>query len=91
MTSHLLLTTLLYLPNSEKRTLTIDELIEKGIVGTWLYRDGSEEGECARVVAGWLGRKDEEGFASILGGLGVTRVFGVSLHSLRSVLYTIDT
>ena len=85
MTSHLLLTTLLYPPNTEKRTLTIDELIDKGIVGTWLYRDGGEEGECARVVAGWLGREDEEGFASILGGLGVTRAFGVSLNSFRSM------
>ncbi|KAL7409619.1 hypothetical protein BDY24DRAFT_402453 [Mrakia frigida] len=87
--AHLHLTTLLYPVNSKKRTESIDELIEKGVVGTWVYRTGGEEGECARTVSKWLGTKGEDGFVGVLGGLGVTRVLGTLLPSLLLPLTTL--
>lgn len=79
-----MLTCLLYAPNSKERFGAIEELIERGIVGAWVYRPGGEEGECARAVAEWLsprGAYEEENKSPIHIWCGwiVVRNLGVSL------------
>ncbi|CED84105.1 Protein of unknown function DUF2454 [Phaffia rhodozyma] len=87
LTNHLALTELLYPMNSQAKTDALDELIERGLVGTWIYRTGGEEGEGAREIATWL-RGGE--LVRVLGDLGTVRVLGIILPSLLLPLGTLS-
>lgn len=79
MRTYLSLAILLYAPNSVERSRAIDELIYKGMVLVYTYRQGGELGSEAREIASWLATGS---LWSALGSIGTVRHLGPLLSSL---------
>jgi hypothetical protein len=77
--TYLSLATLLYAPNSAEWSRAVDELIDKGIIAIYTYRQGGELGPDAREIASWLATS---ALWSALGSLGTVRYLGPLLTSL---------